>query len=247
MNQLEAEEYLRQRLSPKPGDPSYLHHSDLLIAIRTLIPMGVSRVLDFGCGGSPYRSLFGTCVYHRADLANGSSNLDFQYGHDSRLSSEAADYDCVLSTQVLEHVTNPDFYLRECHRVLRPGGKLLLTTHGLFKDHACPYDFWRWTASGLMRVVEDAGFEIETIKKLTTGPRYILETAEPEFQRLRFMRCGIYGYALTNGIRVIRRLGMARLHRAADRSFHAHRMVDANEDGHDAYVAIALLARSRET
>ena len=106
MNQL-AE--LRQRIAPQPGDPYYLHLSDLLIAIRALVPVGASRVLDYGCGLSPYRRLFGTCVYHRADLTNGSSNLDFQYGPDLRLPPEAVEYDCVLSTQVLEHVTDPDF------------------------------------------------------------------------------------------------------------------------------------------
>ena len=95
--------------------------------------------------------------------------------------------------------------------------------------------------------MENAGFEVEAVKKLTTGPRYVLETAEPELRRLQFGGCGIYGYALTNAIHVVRRLGMARLHRAADRSFQAHRMVDANERGHDAYVAIALLAVCRKS
>src|SRR5262252_9519759 len=93
---LDAKEYLRQRLEPRPGDPLYLCLSDLLIAIRNLLPRRASRVLDYGCGGSPYRAIFGECTYHRADLAGGS-NLDFKYGADARLPPEAADYDCVLS------------------------------------------------------------------------------------------------------------------------------------------------------
>jgi len=140
--------YLRERLEPRPGDPIYLCLSDLLIAIRALVPPHTSKVLDYGCGGSPYRLLFGECIYHRADLAGGR-NLDFEYSTDGRLPPEAGDYDFVLSTQVLEHVEDPTTYLQECCRVLRPGGHLLLTTHGMFEDHAVPHDYWRWTAGGL--------------------------------------------------------------------------------------------------
>src|SRR5262249_6172399 len=160
--------YLKERLTPQPGDVLFLHLSDLLIALKALIPTHVSMVLDYGCGGSPYRPLFGSCTYHRADLSGGN-NLDFEYGADSKLPSEVSGYDCVLSTQVLEHVEDPETYLRECYRALRPGGRLVLTTHGLFEDHACPYDYWRWTAYELKRLVENSGLKIEAVKKLTTG------------------------------------------------------------------------------
>ena len=80
--------------------------------------------------------------------------MDFEYAADGRLPAEAADYDCILSTQVLEHVEDPAAYLQECYRVLSPGGHLLLTTHGIFEDHAVPRDYWRWTAVGLQRMIE---------------------------------------------------------------------------------------------
>src|SRR5438309_6241751 len=153
MQGLGAEEYIRERIEPAPGDPHYLPLSDLLLGLKTLMPRDITRVLDYGCGGSPYRRLFGTCTYHRADLA-GDLDVDFEYGPDSRLPAELADYDGVLSSQVLEHVLSPASYLAEAYRVLKPGGHLLLSTHGLFEDHACPYDYWRWTAYGLHELVE---------------------------------------------------------------------------------------------
>jgi len=148
-----AKGYLCQSLQRRRGAPLYLCLSDLLIAIRNFIPSGASRVLDFGSGGSPYRPLFPSCIYHRADLIGGA-DLEFEYGADARLPSELKDYDCVLSTQVLEHVEDPTSYLKECRRVLRSGGHLILTTHGCFEDHACPYDYWRWTARGLQGMIE---------------------------------------------------------------------------------------------
>jgi SAM-dependent methyltransferase len=233
--------YLKQRLTPQPGELLYLHLSDLLIALKGLIPKKLSMVLDYGSGGSPYRPLFGKCTYHRADLVGGSK-LDFEYGLDAKLPPELSGYDCVLSTQVLEHVDAPGAYLEECYRVLRPGGCLILTTHGLYEDHACPYDYWRWTIYGLKRLVENSGLKVETARKLTTGPRSAVFLAEREFHRLRFGAAGMYGKLLSLGVRTVRRLGSRRLHKTCDISFAANRVVDIDEPGHNTYVAIALLA-----
>jgi SAM-dependent methyltransferase len=246
MIDLASDDYIRQRLDPRPGDPLYLHLSDLLLAVRDLMPHGVGRVLDFGCGGSPYRSLFGPCTYHRADLAGSGAALDLEYGPDSLLSAPSEDYDCVLSSQVLEHVSSPLAYLAECHRVLKPGGRLILSTHGLFEDHACPYDYWRWTVFGLQSLVEEAGFTTEKIKKLTTGPRAAVFLAERVFgeqgQRLNFCRMGVYSRFAHHSIRVVRRAGARRRHAACDASFPQHRMADLAQEGHDMYIAIALAA-----
>lgn len=37
-------------------------------------------------------------------------------------------FDCVVSFQVIEHIQNDSFYLKEIHRVLKPGGIALITT-----------------------------------------------------------------------------------------------------------------------
>jgi SAM-dependent methyltransferase len=101
-------------------------------------------ILDYGSGGSPYRSLFPNATYHRADHVDGV-HLDFRTDANGRLPEVASQaYDMVLSTQVLEHVSSPRSYIDEAFRVLRPGGMPLLSTHGAYPDHGCPCDFWRW-------------------------------------------------------------------------------------------------------
>src|SRR5690606_19278094 len=95
--------------------------------------------------------------YERADLGD-APDLDHRFGVDSKLPVPSQTYDLVLSTQVLEHVQDPSAYLNEALRVLQPGGRLVLTTHGVFPDHACPHDYQRWTADGLRLLVERSGF-----------------------------------------------------------------------------------------
>ncbi len=240
MENLAANDYVRERLEPRPGDPHYLALSDLLIALRSLLPATVSRVLDYGCGGSPYRPLFGDCVYHRADLSG--QDLDFQYGADAVLPASAGGYDCVLSTQVLEHVERPLTYLQECYRVMKSNGQLLLTTHGLFEEHGCPYDYWRWTTFGLHRIIESSGFKVEAVKKITTGPRAALFLAEGQFYRFRSNPIGLYARALSLAIRGVQRFGAARLHAACDLNYPKNRVVEADEAGHEMYIGVAILA-----
>jgi SAM-dependent methyltransferase len=119
------------------------------------------RVLDYGCGDAPYRSLLpGGVSYEGADLpGNPDATLELT-GLGAVPGADRA-FDLVLSTQVLEHVDDPGLYLSEAFRVLRPGGRLLLTTHGTFVWHPDPGDYWRWTSQGLQRAVTNAGFEIE--------------------------------------------------------------------------------------
>jgi len=118
------------------------------------------RVLDFGCADLAYRRFFPAGVeYVGADLA-GNPMAMLEIASDGTLTAPDASFDAVLSTQVLEHAEDPEVHLAECARVLRPGGRLLLSTHGLMIWHPDPVDLWRWTSQGLPLVVERAGLDV---------------------------------------------------------------------------------------
>ncbi len=171
MDVLSTDDYLRQRLEPRAGDPVFLHLLDLRDALHPFSSNKALTILDYGCGGSPYRGLFPNAIYHRADHPS-TSGIDFPITDDSLLSNLSdGSYDLVLSTQVLEHVPQVQVYLTEAHRLLKPGGHLLLTTHGTYQDHACPHDYWRWTAEGLQAELVRAGFTINHTVRLTCGLR----------------------------------------------------------------------------
>jgi SAM-dependent methyltransferase len=118
------------------------------------------RVLDYGCADMPYRRFFPDTVdYVGADLP-GNDVATVELRPDGTVPVPDRSFDAVLSTQVLEHVEDPALYLSECARVLRPGGRLLLSTHGLMVYHPDPVDYWRWTCAGLRRAVEEAELEV---------------------------------------------------------------------------------------
>jgi SAM-dependent methyltransferase len=127
-------------------------------------------MLDYGAGPSPYRSLFPNADYRRADYVP-SPGIDYLVYGESRVPECDGVFDLILSTQVAEHVANPASYFREAFRLLRPGGRLLLTTHGVWPDHGTPYDFQRWTAAGLARDLTQTGFVNLRASKLTAGHR----------------------------------------------------------------------------
>ncbi|HEU5152435.1 MAG TPA: methyltransferase domain-containing protein [Iamia sp.] len=118
-------------------------------------------VLDYGADDAPYRRhLPAGADYRSADLA-GNPRADVEIRPDGSLPIADGTVDLVLSTQVLEHVDDPALYLSECARVLRPGGSLVLTTHGIMYIHRDPQDYWRWTCDGLEKIVGQAGLEVE--------------------------------------------------------------------------------------
>ena len=151
--------------SARPWDRLSYIIGELPLGIQrmvTSLSMGPRpRVLDYGCADIPYRHLFPSHAdYVAADLP-GNPRADLEIAPDGRAPVPDGSVDVVLSTQVLEHVADPALYLSECFRVLRPGGQLLLSTHGIMVYHPDPEDYWRWTCAGLQRAVADAGLEVE--------------------------------------------------------------------------------------
>ena len=78
------------------------------------------------------------------------------------LKNNSIDY--ILSTQVLEHMKNPDKLFKEASRVLKKGGKMFLTTNFLYEIHMAPYDYFRFTKYGLAALSKSNGLKIESIK-----------------------------------------------------------------------------------
>jgi SAM-dependent methyltransferase len=148
------------RRRPGLSSPTYAIRAPLAAwlerqAAEAAVGSGRYRVLDVGAGIKPYYPFF-------APYADDYVGVDLGPGADLRGSIEAlpvpdASFDVVLCTQVLEHCDDPARAVRELRRVVRPGGRVLASTHGTMVYHPAPQDFWRWTHTGLERLFDENG------------------------------------------------------------------------------------------
>lgn len=159
---------INDRLQPTMFHTRYVVLSQLrdqtITKIKEITFTNKNQILvDFGCGGMPYRTVIEPLVgkYLGVDLAiNPQAEHFIDFDSKTTLADNYADI--VLSNQVLEHVDSPSGYLQEALRILKPGGSLILTTHGYWFYHPTPNDYWRWTSAGLRKIVEAEGFKIQS-------------------------------------------------------------------------------------
>ena len=165
------------------------------------IPKG-SQVLDAGAGASKYRPFFSHCQYRTQDFCEYQGELvkylqPIDYICDiTRVPLADATLDVVLCTEVLEHVADPMAVLREFARLLKPGGRLLLTAPQTSPIHMEPYHYYGgFTEYWYRHWLPATGFKVDEIA-IQAGPgqaavdfmlAYYMIWREQE-QRLRGLR-----------------------------------------------------------
>lgn len=70
-------------------------------------------------------------------------HVDLYYRDLSKIESES--YEMVFCTGLLEHLPDPQRLVDEIHRILKPGGKMVLSASAVFSFHECPNDFFHFT------------------------------------------------------------------------------------------------------
>ena len=78
-------------------------------------------------------------------------------------------YDCIILTQVLQYVPDAPAAVRECHRILKQNGALLLTVPLIAAvDPVAPADFWRFTPDAV-RLLLRGHFAEESVDVRSRG------------------------------------------------------------------------------
>ena len=110
---------------------------------RSRTPFAGLRLLDIGCGGGllcePMArlgfSVTGVDASERnisvaaAHADEGGLAIDYRAGAaEDLLASGEPGFDVVLNMEVIEHVADPGAFLRDCARLLNPGGLMILAT-----------------------------------------------------------------------------------------------------------------------
>jgi ubiquinone/menaquinone biosynthesis C-methylase UbiE len=151
-------------------------------------------VLDVGCGQMPFRHLLPPdAIYTGLDIPAADSfgmgkHADIVEFDGTTIPFPDEHFDAVMCTEVLEHAMAPEALIAEMHRVLRPGGSLVLTVPFAARVHHIPYDFHRFTRYRLAQMfaafgtvqVEERGNDLAVIAN-----KIIVAT----IRQLRVLRC----------------------------------------------------------
>lgn len=140
-----------------------MHHK-----LKHISPIITGVWLDIGAGDQPYKKFFsGTAEYLTTNTKRHYSSADFEQleklttywiedGKDLPVPGNFLDG--VACFQVLSVIDSPEKFFNEINRVLKPGGKLLLTTDFLYPVWS-KEDRYRHTAFNLKQLAENNGFD----------------------------------------------------------------------------------------
>jgi SAM-dependent methyltransferase len=72
-----------------------------------------------------------------------------------------ATYDVAVCTGLLEHLAEPERVVGELHRILRPGGRLIVSASAVFPFHGAPENYFHFTPYGFRHLFRAwSGFEV---------------------------------------------------------------------------------------
>lgn len=150
-----ARELSSERLKPSLSNPDYLVYCAryaLFSKWINALPDYDLMVLDVGGRIQPYRPLLGDKVKRYIAIDPQFNGLLDTVAVGEKLPFADSSFDLVLCTQVLGYVSDPAVVSSELHRVLVPGGVLLMSAPAFFPRHHD--ERWRFLPEGLVQLME---------------------------------------------------------------------------------------------
>ena len=136
------------------GNKIYVRHAEKFTGVTA----------DLGCGRSPFKQdiLKTADRYIGVDWENSmhdQTNVDVFSNLNEELSLPDASVDSVMAFHVMEHLCEPEHFLTEIRRILKPGGFVLIAVPFNWHLHETPHDFFRFTPFCLNYLLKKNDFE----------------------------------------------------------------------------------------
>ncbi|MCS7093681.1 MAG: methyltransferase domain-containing protein [Candidatus Aenigmarchaeota archaeon] len=129
------------------------------------------RILNVGCGSDTYGTHFVDLYPTRKEVVK--CNVD-----EERLPFRSNFFDEVYSKNLLEHLRNPSFCLKEMKRVLKKGGELVIIT-----DNA---SYWVWAVGKTHHGGYSSGFSEDKHYSIYLPEHLVNHLKKLGFRRIRF-------------------------------------------------------------
>ncbi len=152
------------------------------------------KVLDVGCGNGYGTALMAKSakeiigldydaetVEQNKKTYSSLSNISFKQAFIPPVPFEAASFDVITAFQFIEHIEPRKEFLKECLRVLRPGGVLLVTTPNAIKSLARnPFHVHEYTFSEMDSELKSlsANFELQGLNGNDSVNQYYAENGK---------------------------------------------------------------------
>ena len=159
----------------------------------TLKSTPAGRLLDIGCGGGRFMNRMKRLGWEVEGIdfdAKATGKITARYGMKtytgdlvaSRLPAEY--FDAITLSHTIEHLFDPEKILRECMRILKPGGKLVVVTPNVESVGAALFGpFWRgwepprhlhlFSVKSLKRFLSRTGFDVAEMRSSAAGSAVI--------------------------------------------------------------------------
>ncbi len=138
--------------------------------------IGGDKLLDLGCGLKAHGQAFERLGYDvtYCDFEPEDISIDFCDLND-KIPYEDNTFDVIYCWQVIEHLIDTRFnWIYECHRILKPGGRLIFSTPDFEKGYAHFYNtithFMPYTRHGLAELIARMHWKTITLKRWINFP-----------------------------------------------------------------------------
>jgi len=181
-------------------NPFYFARKGLAAHICEMASNITGKTLDVGCGSKPYEQLYGSTEYvgleYDTPQNRASKRADHFYDGETFPFADG-EFDSAVANEVFEHVFNPDRFLNEVYRVLKPGGMVLMTMPFVWDEHEQPHDFARYSSFGIRHLLEQHGFEVIEQQKSMDDVRVIFQMINTYIYKKTVTNNGWINFATT--------------------------------------------------
>jgi ubiquinone/menaquinone biosynthesis C-methylase UbiE len=167
---------------PKWSSKDYIYYSLFFRDLKNVFDHNIKegdRVLDIGCGNKPYETYIRSLTkckekdfYLGCDVVQSSENKVDVLCEATDIPELSEQYDVIICTQVIEHVFEHQKVLEEAWRLLKPGGRCIVSSNFVWENHEAPYDFYRFTEDCFKTLLTTKNFEIKESK--TQGGKWAM-------------------------------------------------------------------------